>query len=266
VRRVLEHVQNDRADALGLVRHCYHLGVWFHSAIANGPEPPPFTVPVPNTSDVPLPMRYTVPRQLPARLSMFAGRQTELHQLDQLLNASRELSATVIAAITGTAGIGKTALAMYWAHEVEDRFPDGQRYVNLRAFDSGPAVAPGAALRGFLEALGVTAAGIPDEVEARAALYRSLVADRRILIVLDNAASATDIQSLLPGTSSCLVVVTSRNHLDGLSVQHVVERDRTVPPCTGGHRSNGRAWPSHYRALPQMVIICASTICHSGRA
>jgi tetratricopeptide (TPR) repeat protein len=166
-----------------------------------------------------------VPRQLPAGLRVFVGRQHELDQLTVLLEATvAEAGTVIITAIAGTAGIGKTALAMHWAHRIKSRFPDGQLHVNLRGFDQQAPVDPGQALHGFLETLGVVASGIPGDLDARAALYRTLVADRRLLIVLDNAASADQVRPLLPNSPTCLVIVTSRNRLDSLAVHEGAHR------------------------------------------
>lgn len=155
-----------------------------------------------------------VPRQLPAPLRSFTGRAHELARLDALLTAAGDV---VIAAVSGTAGIGKTALAVHWAHQVAGRFPDGQLYVNLRGFDpTGSVMGPTEAVRRFLGALDVPARRIPADLEAQAALYRSLLADRRMLIVLDNARDTAQVRPLLPGTPTCLVLVTSRNQLSGL--------------------------------------------------
>ena len=158
------------------------------------------------------------PAQLPADITGFAGRGDELHRLDGLLRAAGDRStAVVISAVSGTAGVGKTALALHWAHQVAHKFPDGQLYVNLRGFDPGGApLSPGEAVRGFLDALDVSPHRVPDGVDAQAALYRSLLAGRRMLVVLDNARDVEQVQPLLPGTPGCLVLVTSRNQLTSL--------------------------------------------------
>jgi DNA-binding SARP family transcriptional activator/transcriptional regulator with XRE-family HTH domain len=162
-----------------------------------------------------------VPRQLPAAPRLFTGRAGELAVLSAL--SERDLtpaSGVVIAALTGMAGIGKTALAIHWAHHVADRFPDGQLFVNLRGSGpSGTPVAPTDAVRGFLTALGVPPARIPVDPDWQAALYRSLLADRRMLIVLDNAQDAEQVRPLLPGSPGCMVLVTSRNRLIGLAAR-----------------------------------------------
>ncbi|WP_326557632.1 ATP-binding protein [Micromonospora sp. NBC_01796] len=159
-----------------------------------------------------------VPRQLPAAVRHFAGRAPQVAALTELLAESAGAPGTVlISAIGGTAGVGKTALALHWAHGVADRFPDGQLYVNLRGFDAtGSMMSPAEAMRGFLEALGVPAERVPAGLTAQAALYRSLLVGRRMLVLLDNARDADQVRPLLPGSSGCLVVVTSRNQLPGL--------------------------------------------------
>lgn len=159
-----------------------------------------------------------VPRQLPAASRHFTGRRRQLKLLDELLDHAVQFGGTaVISAIDGTAGIGKTTLAVHWAQRNAERFPDGQLHVNLRGFAPGARpVAPVEAIRGFLDALGVPAESVPEELDARAALYRTLLADRRVLVVLDNARDTEQVRPLLPGSMSCAVVVTSRNQLTGL--------------------------------------------------
>ncbi|MDX8141206.1 tetratricopeptide repeat protein [Lentzea sp. BCCO 10_0061] len=156
------------------------------------------------------------PRQLPPELAGFVGRGDALGRLDAVLDGGAT-STVVISAISGTAGIGKTTLALHWAHRVADRFPDGQLYADLRGFDpSGAVMAPGEALRAFLEALNVPSRSVPDDVEAQAAKFRTLMAGRAMLVVLDNARDAAQVRPLLPGTPGSLVVVTSRHDLTGL--------------------------------------------------
>jgi hypothetical protein len=162
---------------------------------------------------------HVVPRQLPAAPRCFTGRAGELAGLSALME--RDLvrpSGVVIAALTGMAGIGKTALAVHWAHQVADRFPDGQLFVNLRGSGpSGAPVKPDEAVPGFLTALGLPPARIPPDTDGQSALYRSLLAGLRMLIVLDNAYDAEQVRPLLPGSPGCLVLVTSRNRLTGLA-------------------------------------------------
>src|SRR5271166_2757018 len=160
-----------------------------------------------------------VPRQLPAGAGFFAGREAELKELDALLDqAGGESGAVVISAVAGMAGVGKTALAVHWARKVAGRFLDGQLYVNLRGYDQeGTAVTPEEVTGWFLVALGVPAAQIPADAQARCGLYRSVLAGRRVLVVLDNARDAAQVRPLVPGGAGCLVVVTSRSALAGLA-------------------------------------------------
>jgi DNA-binding SARP family transcriptional activator/tetratricopeptide (TPR) repeat protein len=159
-----------------------------------------------------------MPRQLPAPPAVFVGREAELRTLSALSGQAHAGGTVVISALGGTAGVGKTALAVHWAHRVAGEFPDGQLYVNLRGFDpSAVPVAPGEALGWFLDALGVAAETMPASPEARAGLYRSLAAARQLLIVLDNARDADQVRPLLPGSPGCLVLVTSRAQLSGLA-------------------------------------------------
>ena len=171
-----------------------------------------------------------VPHRLPADTSHFVGRAEELRQLSELLDSATEDGGTVvISAVSGTAGVGKTALALRWAHRVRGEFPDGQLYVNLRGYDPDQPLSAGYALAGFLRALGVAGADIPPEVDERAAAYRSLLDGRRILIVLDNASTIEQVRPLLPGTPSALVVVTSRDALAGLVARDGARRLDLLP-------------------------------------
>ncbi|MBB5954374.1 DNA-binding SARP family transcriptional activator/Tfp pilus assembly protein PilF [Saccharothrix tamanrassetensis] len=159
-----------------------------------------------------------VPRQLPAAPAQFVGRHDELGRLDAILQDASDTAATVVVSvIVGAGGIGKTWLALHWAHRHADRFPDGQMFVDLRGFspDSEP-MDPAVAVRGFLDALDVAPGRIPVDPHAQAALFRSLMTGRRMLLVLDNAANTAQVTPLLPGNGSCTVVVTSRNRLPGL--------------------------------------------------
>jgi DNA-binding SARP family transcriptional activator/tetratricopeptide (TPR) repeat protein len=164
------------------------------------------------------------PAQLPADVAGFTGRRLELKQLDALLPEASggagvpggQRVALVIATIAGTAGVGKTALAVRWAHQVRDRFPDGQLYVNLRGYEARAPLRPIEALAAFLVALGVPSERVPVEVEDASALYRSLLAGKRMLVLLDNAHRAEQVRPLLPGSGGCLVVLTSRGRLASL--------------------------------------------------
>jgi DNA-binding SARP family transcriptional activator len=162
-----------------------------------------------------------LPAQLPHRIPDFTGRDAELSRLDALVagDGGEAGTSVVITAIAGTAGVGKTALAVHWAHRISGRFPDGQLHVNLRGFDpTGVAMKPAEAIREFLDAFGITPQQLPTSLEAQAALYRSLLAGRRVLVLLDNAADEDQVRPLLPGSPGCLVIVTSRNQLPGLIV------------------------------------------------
>jgi DNA-binding SARP family transcriptional activator len=158
-----------------------------------------------------------IPRQIPAAVRHFAGRERQLDALDDLAAWSWQSETTPIALVTGTAGIGKTTTVVQWAHRVAGQFPDGQLYVNLRGFGpTGSPSDPAEAIRGFLDALAVPPDRMPPNLDALAALYRSVLAGRRMLLVLDNAHDADQVRPLLPGSPGCIVVVTSRNQLGGL--------------------------------------------------
>jgi DNA-binding SARP family transcriptional activator/Tfp pilus assembly protein PilF len=166
-----------------------------------------------------LPVRpWLVPRQLPAAPAQFIDRAAELARLDELIGQAAEPGGqSAVRAIVGSPGVGKSALATVWAHHAAGHFPDGQLYVNLKGF--GPAarpVTPEQAVRGFLQALGVPSAEIPESPDAQAALYRSVLAGKRVLVLLDNARDAHQVRALLPGGGGCAVVITSRDRLDGL--------------------------------------------------
>ena len=161
-----------------------------------------------------------IPHRLPAAVHYFAGRAEQMRVLDRMLDErAKPVAALLISAIDGTAGIGKTALAVHWAHRVADRFPDGQLYVNLRGFDpSGTPITPAEAARGFLEAFGVAPESMPLGDEAQLAMYHRMLAGRRALVLLDNARDAEQVRPLFPSAPSSVVVVTSRRQLTGLAV------------------------------------------------
>jgi DNA-binding SARP family transcriptional activator len=175
----------------------------------------PHPTPEPTRQHSPSPQ--VVPGQLPAPSRHFVGRTTEVRHLDAQLAAANGAPLMVISAIGGTAGIGKTALALHWAHRHVHQFPDGQLYVNLRGFDPTAApLPPTTAIRGFLTALGAPAHDIPADPDEQIAHYRTQLAGRRMLLVLDNARDAEQVRPLLPGTPGSLVLVTSRDQLAGL--------------------------------------------------
>ena len=162
------------------------------------------------------------PSQLPAGLAQFIGREHELKALYELLSQASQQPAggtVAISAIGGTAGIGKTALAVHWARQVSGRFPDGQFYVNLRGFGPpGRPLAAAEAVSGFLAALGVAPEAMPSGLDAQVGMYRGLTTGKQLLIVLDNARDAEQVRPLLPGSPGCLVLITSRAWLGGLAV------------------------------------------------
>jgi len=167
----------------------------------------------------------TVPAQLPADVRAFTGRTGELATLDRsLAPPGGDEPPMPVVLLSGTAGVGKSALAVRWGHRVREAFPDGQLYVNLRGYDAEQPVAVGDALAGFLTALGVHGPEIPPGVDERAGRYRSELTGRRMLVLLDNASSVEQVRPLLPGTGSCLVLITSRDSLPGMVALHGAER------------------------------------------
>ncbi|ANZ37515.1 hypothetical protein BBK82_17105 [Lentzea guizhouensis] len=160
-----------------------------------------------------------VPRQLPRVVPAFTGRTEHLAALDELLVGRR-----TIAAVVGAAGIGKTALVVRWAHRVQDRFPDGTLHVDLRGYGPGEPASPSDVLAGFLGALGIYPERVPLQFDDRVAMYRSEVAGKRVLVVLDNAKDVAQVRPLVPGEPGCAVVVTSRADLKGLVVNDGAQR------------------------------------------
>ncbi|WP_433472115.1 BTAD domain-containing putative transcriptional regulator [Spirillospora sp. CA-142024] len=185
--------------------------------------------------DLPAPARaaqggrpaWPAPQQLPPDVSGFSGRTDELGRLAGLLEIGTRPGTVVLASMSGMAGVGKTTLAVHWAHRVRERFPDGTLFVDLRGFSrAGPPARPDEVLDVFLRALHVPPAAIPSTLEERAAMYRSQLDRRRMLIVLDNAASSAQVRSLLPGTGGCMTIVTSRGSMSGLVVRTGAHRIR----------------------------------------
>jgi DNA-binding SARP family transcriptional activator/tetratricopeptide (TPR) repeat protein len=204
----------------------------------------------------PAPAAAPVPRQLPTPPRLFTGRHQELARLSA--------GAAPITAIAGAGGIGKTWLALHWAHQHADRFPDGQLHVQLRGIDPvGQPVPPGTALRRFLEALGVTPTATPAGLEERATLFRSLVAGRRMLIVADNARDADQVIPLLPGSPTCTVLITSRYRLTGLATTHAAHLlDLDVLPEPEAREVLARHVPAEWlaaepAAVTEMLAVCA---------
>ncbi|HUD37586.1 MAG TPA: BTAD domain-containing putative transcriptional regulator [Streptosporangiaceae bacterium] len=191
----------------------------------------------------PVPAVPAVPRELPGAIRHFVGRDEELATLSAVLKPATFQSTMVISAIGGTAGVGKTALALRWAHQVAPHFPDGQLYVNLRGYAPGQPMEAGEALSRFLRTMGVAGCDIPADTQERAARYRSLLAGRQMLILLDNASEVAQVRPLLPGAPGCVTLVTSRDSLAGL-----VARD-------GAHRIDLGLLP-----LPEAVVLLRAMI------
>lgn len=160
------------------------------------------------------------PAQLPPGLTGFVGRREELRQLDLLLERGACPQNTAVVTVNGAAGVGKSALAVHWARQVRDRFPDGQLYTDMRFAEPGSKGSPCDVMAGFLNALGVPPESVPAGIDARAALFRSLLAGRQILVLLDNAPDAKLLRQFLPGTEGCFTLITSRSRLHGLVATH----------------------------------------------
>lgn len=192
------------------------------------------------------------PAQLPLEARGFSGRERALAVLDGLL--AQQSSTAVVGAISGPPGIGKTALAVHWAHRVAARFPDGQLFVNMRGFDRTAAPAdPATTLHGLLCALGVAPAEVPADMDERAALYRTVLAGQRVLVVLDNVRDTAQVRPLLPGQAPAFVLVTSRNRLIPLVAAegaHPLGLDVMSPPEAHALLAN-RLGPHRVAAEPE---------------
>ncbi|GIJ71834.1 AfsR/SARP family transcriptional regulator [Virgisporangium ochraceum] len=224
---------------------------------ADDPEPPAGPPATGRAAD-----EQPVPRQVPGDVPLFVGRAALLDELDTLLDGAGGNG--TIAAIDGPAGIGKTTLAVHWAHRVAGRFPDGQLYLNLRGFDPGQPVLSGAeALRALLESMRVPVPRIPVGLDARIGLYRSVMAGRRMLVVLDNVRDADHVRPLLPASPGCVAVVTSRNRLYGLVAKEGARLFALdALPATDARRLfTGRVGADRVRAEPRaaeaIVARCA---------
>lgn len=194
----------------GVVRN--DVGGTVHGAVVQAGQIGQVVLPTPAWEEV------VVPRQLPAPVRDFSGRGAQVAALDALLSASEEAGGggAAIAALDGTGGVGKTTLAVWWAHRVQDRFPGGTLFVNLRGYGPSDPLSARVVLSDFLIALGVPEQRIPGDVDAQSGLFRSLVAARRVLVVLDNAGPVEQVRPLLPGSAGSLALVTSRDALSEL--------------------------------------------------
>lgn len=204
------------------------------------------------------------PRLLPRGVRVFVNRETDLARLDELLTDPRlENGPGIVHLITGTAGVGKTSLALHWAHKVSEHFRNGQLYIDLHGYDPGSPIAPEQALERFLLALSVPAGAIPQDAAARSDLYRSVLAGRKMLVILDNAARTDQVRPLIPGSGGNLTIITSRSHLSGLAIREGAQRTTLTTlgeseavelliATTAGYRSGDNA-----EELAELASLCA---------
>ncbi|WP_344850577.1 AfsR/SARP family transcriptional regulator [Kribbella ginsengisoli] len=204
--------------------------------------------------------------QLPPAATPLIGRADELRSLDAIINSPQATSSTTAApviAVTGAPGVGKSSVALHWAHQVLPDFPDGRLYVDLRGFDAvKPPVGAAEALRSFIGALGVPQNQLPDEINALAGLYRSLLAGKRVLVLLDNARDADQVRPLLPSAAGCLALVTSRSDLASLAVTNGAHLLRLAPLTTPASidlltsRIGGRGPGIDRRIAEHISVVC----------
>lgn len=213
---------------------------------------------------MPAPATPPVPQQLPGRVRDFAGRRHEAAVLQlHLPRSGGDLGSAAVLVLHGTPGVGKSTLAVWWAHEARHEFPDGALFADLRGFGPGSPAAPSAVLSGFLAAMGVPTADVPAEVDAQSGLFRSLLADRKMLVLLDNAASAEQVRPLLPAAPGCLALITSRKTLLGLAVGNgavdvpveLFDTDEAFELVAGVIGAERAA--REHKAVAELVEICA---------
>jgi hypothetical protein len=249
-RALAEHLGVDVSEELAQLRQ---------AILARDPARPPGPVPM---------SPVVLPRQLPTAVQGFAGRAAELRHLRQLVPGPRRPGdGTTVVTITGAAGVGKTALALQFAHEVTTHFPDGQLYADLRG-RYGPGRQPAHVLAAFLDALGVPADLVPSDEQDRAALYRSVLADRTVLVVLDDAATADQVRPLLPGSAHCATLVTAQTPLRGLVAApgaHPLPLD-VLPPREARAVLAARLGPDRLAAEPEAVRRIVSNCAGRPRA